>query len=279
MTLTAINALRDVQTRYEQQTGKRKVNVLLTGDVGTGKTSALATLPAPVLVHSFDPGGEVVLHDAIAAGRVIIDSRFCNDSITEPTSSLLWEKEVKELESKGVFDVLGAYVIDSGTMFAQSVINRILAKNPTTKSQRYKNPFGIPQMEITDWGTLASYMLDTMRRCCNLPCNFVLTFHTALDKDELTAVIIEQLAMGGKTKDQLPILFDEFYNASITVSSKGLDYHFLTQREGRKVARTRLGAGGKLLAHEKPSFVEIFKKVGFPYEDRPLEAVKTATAG
>jgi ABC-type phosphate transport system ATPase subunit len=41
---------------------QQTLNALICGDSGSGKTSLLRTCRRPILVHSFDPGGNKGLH-------------------------------------------------------------------------------------------------------------------------------------------------------------------------------------------------------------------------
>ena len=115
--------LRDI---YKTSKHSHTTNFLIYGGVGSGKTYSLRTARAPVLVHSFDPGGSSVLEKEIKNGRIIVDTRFEIENPANPSAFRLWDAEFHRLLRIGFFEHLGTYAIDSITTWGQAALNEIL---------------------------------------------------------------------------------------------------------------------------------------------------------
>lgn len=245
--------LEEIRKRYKTSSGAETFNALIYGDMGTGKTNILRTCRAPILIHSFDPGGTKTLIDAIAEGDVIVDNRFEEEDAKKSTAFKLWEKEFDRLRNAGFFEEIGTYALDSATMWGEACMNAILKANA--------RPASTPQLQ--DYLVQMNVMRDAIKIMTSLPCDFVMTGHIDTDKDEVTGKMTTGPMVTGKLKAKLPILFDEIYVTISKETSKGIEYSLLTRNTGLYKARSRLGRGGRFETYEKQDIGRLLKKAGY----------------
>lgn len=243
--------IEEIIRLYEEDKSQRTFNAIIAGDMGTGKTSILATARKPVLVHSFDPGGTKVLRPEIEKGEIIPDTRFEAEDPKSPTVFRLWEEEFKKLRDEGVFNELGTFAIDSITTFADAAMNEIL--------RRQGRSGGVPYQQ--DYLVQINVLRDYMKVFTTLPCDVIVTAHLDPLKDELTGRVQMQIMVTGKLRVKIPLLFDEIYVATTKRTSKGVEYVLLTRNDGYYQARTRIGRG-VFETYEKPDITYLLKKAG-----------------
>ncbi len=249
---------------YDDDPRAKTFNAIVYGPPKVGKTELIKTMPGPILVHSFDPGGTKVLEDEIASGKVIVDTRFEIDDPKNPTSYTNWQKEMEGLIKDKFFDHCGTFVMDSMTTWAQTIMYNVIKKAAAKSSKRVAGSHAqkqdwIPQMnEIENW----------MRRFAGLSCNCVLLGHDDVPTDEDGLPVDDRrLMITGKLSKRVPALFDEVYYMHIANSVKGTRM-LQTQPKNRISAGSRLGRGGRLADIVEPDVRAILKAVGYPYEDK-----------
>lgn len=257
----ALSEFEKIRKQFAESASNSRMNALILGRFGKGKTFSTRTAPAPILIHSFDPGGSKGLIDDIRSGRVIVDSSFESESRTSPNAFANWEKTFRKMKADGTFEYIGTYVIDSITTFAESMLYHIVAKAG--------RPGTIPQLQ--DYLVQIEMLKAIIKEIAGLPCHFIALGHIIVDKDETTGKMETFPMVTGKLKEYLPLLFDEVYIAETVNTSKGLEYKFLTAPKGMYNARTRLGSNNRLEKEEIPDFKQILKKVGLPYEDKQFQ--------
>jgi len=153
---------------YADDPKQKTFNLLLLGEMGTGKTFILRTARLPVHIDSFDPGGTKGLRDEIAAGKIIADTRYESEDRLRPFAYQIWKTEFMRRRSEGYFDRMGTYCLDSSTSWSEAVMNRILQKAKIEgEAPRFTKDYTPQKVEIQN---MMRYMLD-------LPCDFVLTGH------------------------------------------------------------------------------------------------------
>lgn len=249
---------------YEEDPRSKTFNALIYGPPKVGKTTLISTMPGPILVHSFDPGGTVGLEEEIKSGKVIVDTRFEVDDAKSPKAFALWEKEINQLRKDKFFDYCGTYVIDSMTTWAQCIMYEIIKKAAAGSAKRVVG--GAPRQQ--DWMPQMNVIENWMRVFVGLPCNCVLLGHDDVPVSEDGAPIDDRRIMiTGKLSKRIPALFDEVYYMMIKNSKTG-ERKLQTQPMNRVSAGSRLGRGGKLEAFEEPDIANILKKVGRDYKDK-----------
>lgn len=242
---------------------RKKVNFLVIGNSGTGKTVLAETCPAPIHIDSFDPGGTVSIRDEIESGRVIADLSYEKENSKQPWAYSTWARTMHNRFQMKYFDMLGTYVLDSLTTFGEAVMNYVLQKNKNTtgtpNQQDYLHQMNIIRSEIED--------------LTRLPCNVLVTAHIDSTKDELSGRLYAGLLITGKLKARLPLYFDEVLYMEARPSANGTNYNLVTGLSGVFQARSRLARsakGGEIKTLTEPSVKELLKKGGYPYEDKEL---------
>lgn len=250
--------LSKLQDLYFQEETQNTINVLIYGQMGTGKTHLIGTCPGPVLVHSFDPGGTKTIKDLVGVNNLTV-STFEKDSRKNPIQFTRWQKEFDRLERLGMFQHIRTYVIDSFTSWSDYCLNQIM---------RNRNSGTNDTPQLPDYMKQQQAIQDAVVICNNLPCNFILTAHVFSDKDEVTGRAITSVLAGKTQRVKLPTKFDEVYVATAKADSKGITFKILTCNDGVYQARTRIGRGGIFKAYEEPNIRALLKKAGYPYEDK-----------
>ena len=258
--LEAVRTATELREMYQKDPKQKSFNLLLLGEMGTGKSFIIRTARKPVHIDSFDPGGTKGLRDEIAAGDIIVDSRWESENPMEPEYFLLWTQIMEERKQNGYFNHLGTYVIDSSTNWAKMIMNDILKKA------------GIPGQAprfTKDYGPQKQHIENFIRLCLDLPCDFIITGHLEPYQDEQAGMTRFRFMTTGKGAIILPTLFDEVWVTQTKETSKGNEYLILTQNTEIYTARSRLAKNGLLEQYEKPDIKAILKKAGMDHEDKP----------
>lgn len=256
-----------IKALYDSNPTTNRFNIIIHGDIKSGKTSMLKTCRMPLLIHSFDPGGTDVLQKEIKEGKILVDNRFERDDPYAPSAFRLWMDEFARLEKSGFFNHVGTYAIDSVTTWSQIIMYEVIRK--AVKAQPKKRTIGSQPYE-NDWLPQMQYIENYMRKFLALPCDCVLLGHSEYKMDRDNNIIGDLgLMITGKLRTRVPALFSEVYYLKIKNYKTG-ERELLTQPDYQIMAGTRLGAGGKLDKYERPDFKHILRKVGMSTEDRPL---------
>lgn len=250
-----------LRTMYLEDPRQQSFNALLLGEMGAGKTFILRTARRPIHIDLFDPGGAKCLQDLIRTGDVVIGD-YTNEDPKKPNQFSNWKRDFEERERSGYFAQFGTYCIDSATTFSETIMNSVLkAAGIAGKAPRFTHDYIPVKVELKNW----------LWRAFQLPCDFILTGHLAIQKDitdDGKETIKFRFMTTGQGMVTIPLLFDEVYIAVTKESSKGLSYHLLTKSTGAHLARTRIG-GDKFATLEEPDIKALLKKAGYPCEDKP----------
>lgn len=261
-----VKSINDIRQMYRESSEKRGFNALIYGDMGTGKTTLAETCRQPILVHSFDPNGSMVLRDGIEAGYIIADNRFEVEDPKSPSAFRNWDQEYHRLKKEGMFDIFGTYFFDSLTTFSQIVMNFVLGKNG--------RPGGIPEAgagKSSDYVLQMNFMEIAIRDFFTLPCDVIITAHPDVNKDDVTGKMYVGPLVTGQLKTRLPLLFDELYYLLTSKDAKGeIKRALLTQPDGSAKAKTRLGMKGRFNTFEEPDIKGLLKKSGLTFADKTI---------
>lgn len=262
-----IDRVRKFYAEDEKQQG---FNLLLLGEPGSGKTPILLTARKPVYIASFDPKGTVGLKKWIDKGEIIADTQYEDDDPYDPKVYELWYKQFKKQYSSGFFNHIGTYVIDSATTFTAAAMNYKMGE---------KGRAGyVPEMR-KDYNPAKIEIQNYLRKCLNLPCDFILTGHLkAIDKliriDKSTGIETRQISYRfltiGQAATFIPLLFSEMYVVIGEEGPHGVKRKLLTDAVGEYIARSKLSSDGLLDAKEEPDIKKILRKVGLSTRDKPL---------
>jgi hypothetical protein len=258
MPLDANATLMEIQQRYAKANANPTFNALVLGGYGSGKTRLLRTCRKPILVHSFDPGGSKTNKEFASdpTNGMIVEDRFEKEDPNNPTVWNAWKREMQDLQVAKVFDVLGTYVIDSFSLWSECWSN-MYAK----MKGRADNI-----IQLQDYQVFRNAVRDYVKAFTGLPCDFIMTGHLTMEKDEVTGQTYAELMTFKSLMRYVPMLFDEVYVLRSNSTSKGPEYQLLTAPVDRYQARTRIGTDGKFEPVEKPDFKILLEKAGYPAE-------------
>ena len=214
----------------------------------------------PAIVYSFDPGGLKSIQPHIGANKVVPFTEFEKENSKHPTAWDAFERAYAEHKKLGFFKEVGTFVIDSLTMMAEALMNKLVKR--AIKGDRTP---GVPILQ--DWMIQMITLQNVLKEVTSLPCDVLITAHNDIDKDEVTGKISAGPMVTGKLKARLPIIFDELWVAIAKGTAKGSEYSLLTQNDGYWKARTRLGFKGRFEKFERPDIKYLLKKAGMPFED------------
>jgi len=227
----AIPTLLAAQAAYLNAPRSNKVNLMVIGKSGVGKTTLLASMPKPIWVDSFDAGGSKVLRKFIEAGEVFVDAQYEDETRRFPKAYQAWRKNFTERSRTDFFHVLGTYCVDSCTSWLDSLMNDGVV--------RKRGPGGNP--EWSDYTKVGMDSVSDVIEMCNLPCHFAMTGHIDLERDELVGQIQSSLLTVGRYgRERIPKLFDEFYVMQADDTPQGPKRYLLTDPMGFFVAKNRL---------------------------------------
>lgn len=240
-----------LKTMYQEDDTSNKVNILLLGESGSGKTFLMRTAPGPVHIDSFDPGGSKNIREEINAGTVMVDKRWEKENPWDPKQFVAWEKEMERKIAGGYFDHIGTYMLDSATTWSMAIMNEVLRKAGIAgQAPRFTHDYGPQKVAIGNW----------IRRIIDLPCNVVISGHLKSEKDKITGKVEKRFMTTGQGYVVIPLLFDEIWVMSPKATSKGVTYRVLTQSTGNDLARSRMSADGLLDQYETADLTNIMKK-------------------
>jgi len=259
--LNAQKMAKELAEKYKNDKKQQTFNLLLLGEMGSGKTFLVRTARKPIHIDSFDPGGSKGLEDYIAKGDIIVDSRFESEKPMKPFAFNDWKAIMDTRVREGYFDHIGTYMLDSSTSWSKAIMNSILKKAGLAgTAPRFTKDYTPQKVAIE----------NSIYECLDLPCDFILTGHLEPFKDESDGGRVRFRYMTtGKGALVIPTLFDEIWVCDPKDSSNGVEYRILTQNTGTITCRSRLAKEGLLNQYEKPDIKAILKKAKRSCEDKP----------
>lgn len=239
------------------------VSWLLAGDFGTGKTFTCSTARTPILFYMFDPGGADLprIRRMEDAGTALVIRDFEQDDPKKPTAFDGWQKMHFQFKKEGVYERFGTVVIDNLTTFSRAAQNFALSVQGRAGGT----------MQLQDWGIFLQAISGGIKDCCSLPCDFILTSHLDMQRDDVTGSLVTSLSVSGQSAKVLPTFFSEVYITDTIIpngSDKSVDYRVITRPYGRYRARTRIGSETFSL-FEIPDLSALRAKAGRAIENKP----------
>jgi len=264
--------IASVRKYYETDERQQGFNLLLLGEYGSGKTPILLTARKPIWIDSFDPKGTVGLKQWVDRGEVVVDARYEDDDPYSPEAFKQWERnfKIRYREKEAFFGALGTYCIDSSTTFTSAAMNFKMAE---------ANRAGLTPSRNKDYNPAKVVMQNYIRKCLNLPCDFILTGHLKridrlLSIDVSTGIERRDIKYRydaiGQAANFIPLMFSEIYVVRPKETSSGIKSELVTSAAGKYIARSKLTSDGFLKDVEESNIKAILKKVGLPAKDKPL---------
>lgn len=217
-----LRSTRDVHTRG--------VKMCVYGPAGAGKTSLIATLPAPVVLSA--EGGLLSINAADIPYIEISDMA----TLTEAYAWLTGSDDAKQFQS---------VALDSISEIAEVVLN---AEKKKTKDPRQA------------YGAMNEQMADLIRAFRDIPDRHVyMTAKLEKAQDEQGRILYAPSMPGKSTGQSLPYFFDELFALRVEKDGEGNTVRALmTQPDGLWSAKDR---SGKLDAWEAPDLGAIITKI------------------
>lgn len=252
--------LKEVKDFYDSDPRQQSFNMLLLGEYGTGKTLLSHTARLPVHIDSFDPGGTKSVLKWIKQGDIIADTRWEGDDPMKPNKFSEWKQEMKHRKRIGYFDHLGTFMLDSGTIWSEAIMNDVLKKaGRAGDSPKWAHDYVPQKTQISNW----------IRFCLELPCDFILTGHLEQFTTNDGKDVRYRFMTTGKGAVIIPLLFDEIWvMIAEAMPNKQPKRYVLTTNIGMYAGRTRIG-GEQFDLYEEPNIKKLLKKAGLPSEDKP----------
>jgi len=254
-----------IQDTYENDPKQSTFNLLLLGELGSGKTHLLKTARKPVHIDSFDHGGTKTVRQEIEKGTIFADTRWEDDNPQDPFVFRKWVEEYNRRNKIDYYESLGTYCIDSLTEWQSALMNHILAKEGIAgQSPRFTKDYQPHKTKTKNFLT----------RILSLPCDVIITGHLKAHEDEVSGRTTYRLMATGSNKTEIPTMFDEVWVMEPKQQGGTVNYRVLTKSTGRHLARSRLASNGKIETYEEPDIKAILRKAGLETRDLPVPGRK-----
>lgn len=224
-----------------------KKNILLIGDVGSGKTGSLETLPGGLVLFNFDPGGWTTLDRPLIngmnargrKGKRVIHTSSLREWLSLPTNKLessdvlVINYEYVDIINPGIlvkFDqtAYSKFVLDANLLETQGKgrgICHFAIDSLTGLQVVVRDAIVVLNGRILkgtsqdDYGKAIEKMDEIITSCCHAPFDFILTAHYQSDKDEIVGKVREELMIYGKSLPQkIPSKFDDIYFCEVDLT-------------------------------------------------------------
>ena len=194
------------------QVGNIKLNVLVYGKSGTGKTTFACCFPKPY-VFDFDKG--------------MLSQRSRDVEYDTYTSYADFEVKFRQLEANCPYETI---ILDSVTTLEKYCMQKALLANRRA----------MPTMN--EWNILIAELTDLFTRATKMSKNLVVVAHEEMVQDEITGeILIRPQIVGKKLPAQLPLWFDEVYRSQVSRSKDGVPlYSILTASDLKYIAKSRI---------------------------------------
>lgn len=247
-----------------------KTNVLLQGPIGTGKTSSLLTVRAPLFVLATEPGIDKILFhrgaglvappchwhyvppaaeewDTLQRNAVLLNT-LSNDQLQKQTNmnKAAYRQFIEVLNTCSDFrcDVCG----ESFGPVDQFPADSVFATDGLTGLSKMSMDLvvgGKPIASQPDWGAAMNNLERFLAKCCSdTKCTFVLIAHVDREVDEITGgTLIMPSTLGRKLAPKIPRFFDEV----VLCRREGKEFFWSTSTNGVDLKSRRLPFGDELL--------------------------------
>lgn len=229
-----------------------KINIILLGPVGTGKTSSLRTIPEagkPLFVIATEPGiANILDHGPLCHWRYIppatedwdILTKNANFLNTLPNESLQKMQGMNKNAYRQFIDLLNACSDFKCDVCGESFgpVDRLPSDaffaidglSGLSKMSMDLVVGGKPIASQPDWGAAMNNLERFLGKCCaDTTCSFILISHVDREVDEITGgTKIMVSTLGRKLAPKIPRFFDEV----VMCVKRGKDFYWSTTESG-----------------------------------------------
>lgn len=264
-----LESMKKLQDMYKPE--NVRLQALVIGEKGCGKTHILQTARRPVYHYCLDPGGEVTLLDenGQVPSWLIPDTRFQGNTGADYDAFKL---DLITRLKNGDFNDVGTLCLDSLTTLSDSCLAKISGKPGQSDTAMHQQ-----KLDFAEWGMFLTEMQFVIKKMLTAPCDLIITGHIMKNINSVTGSVINTIMIPGQTAQKCPTWFSEVWymvaeDIKKSESSKGKkpedltgeDVHryLVTQNTGKYQAGTRIGRNGRFNLHEKPDIQYLMEKAG-----------------
>lgn len=237
----------------------KKLNILLIGEVGSGKTTMSVTGPKPVYYYGLDLAGSDHLAKFAQQGWLVRDTRFQNDDPQNPTVFARFAEDLTWKIRNKTFHSFGSVIVDSGTGLMRTSLAQVLKERNRAGGVPSGAGFG-----ESDYSHAQNKLKNVLYQLLMLPCTVILTAHVDIWKQEATDRIFTGVALTGQLKKDVPGMFGEVYYMMPELTPTGMKWQVITQFDGTFNARSSIG---RLAQKEPANIMTIMQHAGLKIPD------------
>lgn len=217
----------------------RKIDVLVYGKAGTGKTVLGSTFPSPIFIDT--EGGLLSIRKR--------DISFIECERSE--NKLLWWSEIKEATKLAINSPdHSSIVIDSFSGVYDAMLGAIEATPSLTVSQQGK------QDGFKKWVLLWEWALNYIALLRGSSKNTLFICGETFDQDDSGRAFFHP-SLTGQGKAKTAHYFDEYYHAEIVSQGSESLYKLLIRPKGLYTAKSRVLDKGDKTTHINPHYQDI----------------------
>ena len=213
------------------------------GDMGSGKTTQILTLPRPTFAYVFDPNSLLTLR-----GHDIDFAQFLPSDLTLDVVSLkkgeggahkrgpkVMSKRVTAYEdwerdfSSRKFDKYNSIAIDSATTFLDLIMDYVLQING--------RPGQWPEQD--DYGPQMVAFTNAIRTFASMGKTVLCTGHYETWQDRKTQRTFYQLMMTGRLRTKIPLLFSDVFFCEGAVTEKNEPLYTIATTKDKHIPAAR----------------------------------------
>ena len=203
--------------RTTSDVADRRLNILLWGRTGTGKTEFMGTCPKPFIIAAED--GVLTLHNKEIPYYILKDDEKIFDTVMQ-----IIDDARKRL---GPFEDIETICVDSIWKLNSLILEEIKEELGTTTG------FGI-------WDSLLTRMTKINSALISMDYHYVASVGESIKEDKMTETLRPVFNMSGSFKDQMPYEFD--LNLFLDKKSKGARNEWVAYSidENKRTAKSRV---------------------------------------
>lgn len=209
-----------------------QIRFLLAGYMGSGKSTLIRSLPGRKFGYVFDPNavqawrGCDIDYELFCPDHTDVDisvktlksgvgDKPASGKRIEPKTYIEWEKHFETHYESGFFDGYDWLIMDSFTMFLDTIMDRTL----WLSGRPGKQP------EQADWGAQMQTCQNVWRVITSMEIGIAATAHLDLRQNDTSKKVYHHLMMTGRLRVRIPLLFNNIWVLHADRDDKGQPYY------------------------------------------------------